>query len=67
MLFFYVFHLSNLAKVKRGAFHAGLAAAFRRPDLILQGDHTLSREATSNSNEDLCVYDGPGVLTSGSR
>ncbi|KAF8807476.1 hypothetical protein BYT27DRAFT_7223294 [Phlegmacium glaucopus] len=39
----------------RGAFHTGLAAAFRRPDLILQGDHTLSREATSNSpsNEDL--------------
>lgn len=40
---------------KRGAFQTGLAAAFRRPDLIVQGDHTLSRETTSNSpsNEDM--------------
>ena len=53
--FLHVFDLSKLSQSKRGAFQTGLAAAFRRPDLILQGDHTLSRESTSNSpsNEDL--------------
>ena len=56
--FLMFFDLSKLSSSKRGAFQTGLAAAFRRPDLILQGDHRLSRETTSNSpsNEDLQVY-----------
>ncbi|KAF8168029.1 mediator complex subunit Med5-domain-containing protein [Crassisporium funariophilum] len=33
----------------RGALHAGLTAAFRRPDIIIQGDHALTREAASDS------------------
>ena len=41
--------------VSDSAFQTGSAVAFRRPDLILQGDHRLSRKTTSNppSNKDL--------------
>ena len=46
----YVFYPSKLNQVSE--VQTGLAAAFRCPDLILQGDHTLSREATSISNEE---------------
>ena len=51
---FSMFGIFQTQSSKRGAFQTGLAAAFRRPDLILQGDHALSRETTSNSpsNED---------------
>jgi hypothetical protein len=50
----FFFYLSKLSSSKRGAFQTGLAAAFRRPDLILQGDHMLSRETSNSpSNEDL--------------
>jgi len=30
---------------KNGALHVALTAVFRRPDIIVQGDHALSRDA----------------------
>ncbi|KAF8973994.1 hypothetical protein BDZ97DRAFT_1777866 [Flammula alnicola] len=32
-----------------GALQAGLAAVFRRPDIIVEGDHAVSRDASSDS------------------
>jgi Kef-type K+ transport system membrane component KefB len=55
---FLMFLIFQTQPSKRGAFQTGLGAAFRRPDLILQGDHALSGETSSNSpsNEDLSVH-----------